>query len=121
MQREISFRGFKPMEAQTSAIEKQIAHFTTGFPHISSISLVVASPGQHHRKGDVFEIGLRARLPTGKEIDVSSRPKDERYGDFYFALNDTFKRARRLLKDMAEKLRGEVKSHPAAASNTISE
>jgi hypothetical protein len=121
MQTEISFRGFKPMEAQTQAIEKQIAHFAKGFPFINSLSLIVASPGHHHRNGEVFEIGLRARLPTGKEIDISNRPKDERYADFYFALNDVFKRARRHLNGKSEKLRGDVKTHASAASKAISE
>lgn len=108
---EISFRGFQPMEAQTQAIEKHVAHLEKGFPHIKSLSLVVACPGHHHRKGEVFEIALRVRLPTAKEIDISNRPKDVRYADFYFALNDTFNRARRQMKVKSEKLRGEVKTH----------
>lgn len=117
---EISFRGFQPLDSQTLAIEKQIAHFERGFPLINSLSLVVARPGNHHNKGDVFDISLRVRLPTGKEIDTSSRLKDERYADFYFALNDVFKRARRQLNDKAEKLRGDVKTHSNSKAKAVS-
>lgn len=121
MQTEISFRGFQAMEAQTQAIEKQVAHFAKGFPNIKSLSLVVACPGHHHRKGDVFEISFRARLPTGKEIDISNKPDDDRYADFYFALNDVFKRARRQLKVKSEKLRGDVKTHAMSIRNSTTE
>ena len=109
------------MEAKTQTIEKHIAHFTKGFPLISSLSLVVASPGNHHRKGEVFEVSLRARLPTGKEIDISNRLKDDRYADFNFALNDVFKRARRHLKGKSEQLRGDVKTHVKAAKKASSD
>jgi ribosome-associated translation inhibitor RaiA len=111
---EVSYKGFQPMESQVLAVEKHISQFENAFPQTNSICVVVTCPGKNHRNGDMFEVSIRARLPTGKEIDVSHTPNnDDRYGDFYFALNDAFKRARRQLKDKTMRLRGEVKTHVA--------
>ncbi len=109
---EVSYKGFQPMESQMLAVAKHIAHFEKAFPQTNSICVVITSPGKVHRNGDLFGVSIRARLPTGKEIDVTHTPaNDERYEDFYFALNDAFKRARRQLKDKAMRLRGAVKTH----------
>jgi ribosome-associated translation inhibitor RaiA len=108
---EIAYRGFEPMEAQIRAVEKELQDFEKYFSHVTSCSVIVTSPGSRHRNGDAFEITIRARLPTGKEIDVSKESGDDRYADFYFALSDSFKRAKRQLKEKATRLRGEVKTH----------
>ena len=112
VQPEITYRGFQPMEAQIEAVDRHITQFEKAFPHTTSLTVVITCPPKHHRHGELFEISIRARMPTGKEVDVThQREDDERYADFYFALNDSFKRARRQLKDKATRLRGEVKSH----------
>jgi hypothetical protein len=115
----ISYRGFTPMEAQNLAVAKHMEHFKKTIERITSCSIVVTSPGKHQTSGGIFDISIRARMPGGKEVDITRPPNhDPRYEDFYFALNDSFKRAERQLKDEAEKLRGHVKLHKQKLKDT---
>jgi Sigma 54 modulation protein / S30EA ribosomal protein len=108
----VSYKGFTPMEAQNIAVAKHLEHFKKTIDRITSCSIVVASPAKHQKSGGIFDISIRARLPGGKEVDITRPPNnDPRYEDFYFALNDSFKRAERQLKDEAKKLRGDIKLH----------
>jgi hypothetical protein len=116
----ISYKGFEPMEAQTRAVAKHLDHLERDFGRLVSCNIVITAPGRHHRSGRLFEISIRARLPGDKEVDITRPPKeDPRYEDFYFALNDSFKRAQRQLKNKASKLRGDVKVHQKPSSESV--
>jgi Sigma 54 modulation protein / S30EA ribosomal protein len=115
----VSYRGFTPMEAQNLAVAKHMEHFKKTIERITSCSIVVTSPGKHQKSGGMYDISIRARMPGGKEVDITKPPShDPRYVDFYFALNDSFKRAERQLKDEAKKLRGDVKLHKLKLKKT---
>jgi cold shock CspA family protein len=56
----------------------------------------------------------------GREVNVArTPPEDERYGDVDFAINDTFKHARRRLQDQARRMEGQVKAHEAQPVGTV--
>jgi cold shock CspA family protein len=107
---EIDFQGFNPSEWQVKSVRHHMDMLEKKFQRISSGRIIVKWPGEHHRSGGLYEINIRLRLPTGKEVDVSRTSHlDERHADFNFALNDAFKRARRQLQDKVRKLQGKVK------------
>ena len=82
------------------------------FGRITGGRVALKSPGSHHRNGGQFEIHIQLQLPEGREVNVGrTPPKDERYADLDFAVNDAFNRARRQLQDQVEKMKGEVKRH----------
>ena len=109
---QIEYQGFSPSEWQKRAVEEHVAKFDKTFRNISSGRIVVKWPGGHHRSGGLYEINIMLRLPGDKEVDVSRTPKqDERYADFNFALNDSFKRARRQLQDKVRVMQRRVKAH----------
>lgn len=117
---EIDFQGFTPTDRQKAAVQEHIRLFEKRFGRISSGRLVAIGPGGHHQTGGLYEVNIRLRLPMGKEVDASRTPHaDERHSDFYFALNDAFKRARRQLQDKVGRLRGEVKSHEPPTAGTV--
>jgi cold shock CspA family protein len=77
-------------------------------------------PGGHHRTGGLYEVNIRLALPNGREINVArTAPADERHSDLTFALNDAFKRARRLLQDRVHRMQGQVKQHEAQPMGTV--
>ena len=102
---EIDFQGFTPNDRQKAAVEEHIKLFEKRFGRIISGRIVAIGPGGHHHTGGLYEINIRLRLPTGKEVDASRTPHvDERHSDFDFALNDAFKRARRQLQGKVGRL-----------------
>ena len=117
---QIDFQGFTPNERQKAAVGDHIKLFEERFGHITSGRIVVTGPGGHHKTGGLYEINIRLRLPTGKEVDASHTPQaDERHSDFFFALNDAFKRARRQLQDQVRRLQGEVKAHQPQTTGIV--
>jgi cold shock CspA family protein len=117
---EIDFQGFTPNDHQKATVQEHIELFEKRFGRISSGRIVAIGPGGHHHTGGLYEINIRLRLPTGKEIDASRTPHaDERHSDFDFALNDAFKRARRQLQDQVGRLHGKVKLHEPQTTGIV--
>jgi cold shock CspA family protein len=53
-------------------------------------------------------------------MNISHTPSiDEHHSDFFFALNDAFKRARRQLDNRASRLQGEIKHHEPPAIGMV--
>lgn len=91
-------------------IGARLAQLEERFGRITAGRVALKSPGGHHRSGGQFEIHIRLQLPEGREVNVErTPPKDERYADLDFAVNDAFNRARRQLQDQLEKMKGEAK------------
>jgi cold shock CspA family protein len=64
--------------------------------------------------------GFRLALPNGREVNVArTAQQDERYTDVDFAINDTFKGARRRLQDHVRRMQGQVKTHEAQPIGTV--
>jgi hypothetical protein len=116
---EIDFQGMSPREELRAAIMEHAAGLEERFGRITACRILLKAPGQHHRTGGLYEVHIRLALPDGREVDVAHTPQnDGRYADVHFALNNTFKRARRQLQDQVRKLQGQVKVHktqPAGA------
>ena len=73
---------------------------------------MLKAPGQHHRKGGLYDVRIRLALPDGREVNVArTPPADERHSALTFALDDAFKHARRRLQDQVRRMQGQVKHH----------
>jgi cold shock CspA family protein len=111
-QAELDFQGMEPNEAVRQEIARQIDQLEQRFGGIIACRVAVRGPGQHHRTGGLYQINVHLTLPDGKDVTVDHVPQDdERFADIHFAVNDTFKRARRQLQGQAQKLRRRVKHH----------
>ena len=86
---------------------------------MTACRVVVKGPGAHHRTG-LYEINIRIALPDGREVNIARTPQaDERYADLPFAINDTFRRARRRLQDHVRRMQGQVKQHEGQPIGTV--
>jgi cold shock CspA family protein/ribosome-associated translation inhibitor RaiA len=109
---EIDFQGMSSSPDYRARIERQIDRLEKRFGRVTACRVVVKGPGGHHRTGGLYEVNIRLALPDGREAVVERTPHlDERFQDFDFALNDTFKRARRRLQDQVRRMEGRVKAH----------
>lgn len=109
---EIDFQGMIANPDARISIARHMDQLEGRFGRITAGRVVLKAPSGHHRTGGLFEISVRLALPGGRQVNVGhTRQDDERYADLDFAINDTFKRARRQLQDQARMLQGEVKQH----------
>ena len=112
----IDFQGMDANSDVRSAIVKHLIQLEERFSRITAGRVVLKAPGDHHRKGGLYEISIRLALPEGREVNIGHTPQnDERHSDLTFAINDAFKRARRQLQDQVRKLQGQVKHHDGDA------
>ncbi len=117
---EVDFEGMKPIESIRSAIDLGVERLEKRFGRITACRVAVKAPGDHHRTSGLYEIRIWLSLPDGRQVAVARTPPlDERYGDLPFALNDTFKRARRRLRDQVRRMEGIVKTHEGEPIGTV--
>jgi cold shock CspA family protein len=116
---EIDFQGMNPVERLRQSIAAHVAELEERYGRITACRVVLKAPGGHHRRG-LYEVNIRLALPMGREVNVArTAPQDERYGDVDFAINDTFKHARRQLQDQARRMEGQIKAHEAQPIGTV--
>lgn len=119
---EIDFQGMDADARTRSAVSTHVQQLEERFGRITAGRVVLKGPGNRHRTGGLFEVSIRLALPEGREVNVGhTRQDDERYSDLPFAINDTFKRARRQLQDQVRKLQGDVKLSAGPAVGIVVE
>lgn len=88
-----------------NAIYDHVSRLDRFFDRIIHCEVGISSPHRHHRKGKVFHIRVRLKIP-GQDIIVNREPeRSTEHEDFYLALNDVFKVVTRKLQDRARKMR----------------
>lgn len=117
---EIDFQGMTGTPQIEQAIETHVAQLEKRWGRITACRIVLKGPGQHHRKGGLYEVHIRLALPDGREVNVErTPPADERHSDLTFALADAFKHARRQLQDRVRRAQGQVKHHEGLPIGTV--
>ncbi len=112
----IDFQGMEPQAALRTAIERHVEELEKLSGRITACRVVLKSPGPHHRTGGLFEVHIRLALPEEKEVNIGHKPDaDDRHADVNFAINDAFKRARRVLQEQVRRMQGHVKAHAPRA------
>ncbi len=118
-QAEIQFQGLAATPAIRDAIDKHVAELEQRWGRITACRVAVKAPGQHHRKGGLYEVHVRLALPDGREVNVErTPPADERHADLTFAIDDAFKHARRQLQDQVRRTQGHVKHREGPPSHS---
>lgn len=115
-QAELDFQGMEPNTAIQDEVAEHVRQLEQRFGHIISCRVVVKGPGHHHRNGGLHQVNIHLGLPDGRLVTVDHVPQDdERFADLRYALNDSFKRARRQLQEQADRMRHNVKHHEPQA------
>ena len=116
----IEFRGLDASPAIREILMRHMDELESRYGRITAGRVVLNGPGQHHQTGGLYEVHVHLALPDGREVNVGHvNQGDERYADIHFAINDTFKRARRQLQDQRRRLQGKVKHHEPAPAGTV--
>jgi hypothetical protein len=78
---------------------------------LTACHVVIKVPDKRHRTSNLYSAHIHMTLPGGIDINVDHTPQaDNRFASPQFAVNDAFRRAKRLIKERVDKQRGEVKT-----------
>lgn len=117
---QIEFQGMPAAAELQARAESWIEKLETRFGRITACRVAIKAPGVHHKTSGLYEVHIELALPDGRNVTaVRTPPKDERFQDPHFAVDEAFRRARRRLQDQARRLRGDVKVHPETPLATI--
>lgn len=117
---QIDFRDCDHREDYRERIEELVTELEDRYGRITACRVSVRGPAGRHRTGGPYEIGIHLELPDGRRVDAGRAPHlDTRYGDPWFAINDTFKRARRQLQDNVRRMQGATKVHEEAPVGVV--
>lgn len=116
----ISFQGGETSDALTGLIREHVESLERVHGRMTACHVIVQVPDRHHRSSNLYSVNIHLVLPGGINIDIDHTPQvDDRFAIPQFAVNDAFRRAKRLLKDRAGKQRGEVKTLHERVERTI--
>ena len=103
---ELRFHRMEPSPAVEARIREKAAELERFSDRITSCRVTVEKEHRHHRKGNLFRVGIDIGLP-GKELAVThTGPNDRAHEDVYVAIRDAFNAAVRRLEDHVRERRG---------------
>jgi ribosome-associated translation inhibitor RaiA len=115
----ISFQGGDVSEALNQMIIEHTEALEHVYGRLTACHVAVQVPD---RLNGPFAVHIHMVLPGGVDLNIDHAPKaDDRFFDPQFAVNDAFRRAKRLLKNRASKQRGDVKTLHERIDRTLDE
>ena len=117
----ITFRNIPPSEFIEARIREKASKLEQFYDHIMSLKVVVESPHQHKKKGNLFHICIDLSVPEGELVVNRKNTKHHAHENIYVAIRDAFDAARRQLQEYARKRRGKVKTHQAPLHGMVTE
>ncbi len=110
---EITFRNVPKSSALEALVREKAAQLERVCSHIISCRVALEKPHAFQETGTPYRVRLLMTVPPNHEIVVTRNPGE---GDFHDDLpavvRSAFEAARRQLKELVERQRGEIKSHP---------
>lgn len=118
--REISYRGVDKTPYIEEIIQAKIDKLPQVCPHLSSCRIAVEKPQDHQRTGSPYRVRIDMTIPPGHELVVRREPGEgDLHDELPAVLARAFDAARRLLKQLTDKQRGETKTHPSTQANGV--
>lgn len=110
---EITFRDVERTPGLERLIHEEAAKLDKVHSNLIRLRIAVEKPHESQRSGNPYRIRLEILAPRSPEVVVTRNPGDQTMHEpLEVVLKDAFKAARRRLKKLEGKQRGEVKSHP---------
>jgi cold shock CspA family protein/ribosome-associated translation inhibitor RaiA len=110
---ELSFRDVEKTKAIEDYIRSNVRKLEQLCDHIVSCRIAVEQPQKHQRTGSPYRVRIDLRVPPGHEIVVTRESSEgEIHDNLRKVLRNAFDAARRQVRGLAERQRGDIKSHP---------
>ncbi len=106
----ISFQGGDTSDALRQMVVEHVETLEQLHGRLTACHVVIRVPDKRHRTSNLYGAHIHMTLPGGIDINIDQTPQaDDRFSNPQFAVNDAFRRAKRLIKERVDKQRGEVK------------
>jgi cold shock CspA family protein len=118
---ELSFRNVQKTEAIETLIREKVAKLEQVCDHINSCRVAVEKPQSNQNSGNVYRVRLDITVPPGHEIVVTREPTfvNDAQRPLSSVIREAFTAARRQLKELVNRQRMEIKSHPQQETRAI--
>lgn len=117
---ELSFRGMEKSEALESLVRKKVDRLEKFYDRITGCRVAIERPHRHESSGNPYRVRIDITAPRGHEIVVVKDPGDgELSQPIATMINRAFEAAERELKELKERQRQEVKTHPEARALVV--
>ncbi|MEC4894464.1 MAG: HPF/RaiA family ribosome-associated protein [Oscillatoria sp. PMC 1051.18] len=117
---EISYRGVEKSEAIESLIRQKASKLEQVCNYMNSCRVIVEKIHEHPKSGSPYRVRIDMTVPPGHELAVDKSPDTgKQYEPLDAVIRDAFEAARRQLKELTEKQRGDVKFHPEQAMEAV--
>ncbi|SJZ75466.1 Sigma 54 modulation protein / S30EA ribosomal protein [Enhydrobacter aerosaccus] len=115
----LTFHGGETSEALSTLIREHVEELERLYGRLTSCNIVVQVPDRHHRVA-LYAVNLHIVMPGSIDINIDHIPQnDDRFAIPQFAVTDAFRRAKRAIKERAQKLRGDVKTLRERIERTV--
>lgn len=109
---EISYRGVEKVDNVDTLIRDKAARLDKFCDRITRCDVVVEHPNQSQHSGNPFRVRIDLTVPPGHELVVEEKQNEhEMHEPLTKVINDAFKSMERMLKELVERQRHEVKTH----------
>jgi ribosome-associated translation inhibitor RaiA len=116
----ISFQGSDVSEALNQMIVEHVDALEHLYGRLTACHVIIKVPDKHHRTSGLYNANIHLTLPGGIDINIDHTPQaDDRFSSPQFAVNDAFRRAKRLVKEHVHKQRGDVKKLHERVDRTL--
>jgi ribosome-associated translation inhibitor RaiA len=116
----ISFQGSDVSEALNQMIVEHVDALEHLYGRLTACHVIIKVPDKHHRTSGLYNANIHLTLPGGIDINIDHTPQaDDRFSSPQFAVNDAFRRAKRLVKEQVHKQRGDVKKLHERVDRTL--
>lgn len=116
---QISFQGTPPSPELEALIREHAGKLDRFSGDIMRCHVMFSAPHRHHRRGNLYEVGVVLTVPQGELVVTRSGPADQAHEDARVAVRDAFDAIRRELEDYVRRHRGDVKPHHGPAHGTV--
>jgi ribosome-associated translation inhibitor RaiA len=107
---EIHFHGVDRSEAVEARIAEKVRTLERHFDRMTHCRVGIELPHQKKDKSRIFLVKLEIGVPGHQNVVVSSESEDDHsHEDINIALRDAFAKAKRLLDDVAAKMKSPAK------------
>lgn len=109
---EITYRNVEKTQALENLIRTKANNLEKVCTYLNSCRIAIEK-AQHEHAGNPYRVRINMTVPPGHELAVTRNPGEGPSSDLPQIIRDAFTAARRQLKKLVERQRGEVKTHPA--------
>lgn len=104
-------REIKVSNPMWNAVHDYVESLERFYDRIIRCDIAISAPHRHSRKGNAYHIRIHIQLP-GEDVIVNREAGvDGAHEDFYVALRDAFRAAKRKLQDRTRQMKGQLKHH----------